>query len=108
MDSNGYPVVETNDRGGYFDLSPVDKGEAAREAIVFALQQMGFHVEASHHEVAAGQHEIDFKHDCALATADNILMLKSVTKQSRSSMDCTLPSCPNPSSEQAAQECIFT
>jgi glutamine synthetase len=80
MDSNGYPVVETNDRGGYFDLSPVDKGEAAREAIVFALQQMGFHVEASHHEVAAGQHEIDFKHDCALATADNILMLKSVTK----------------------------
>jgi glutamine synthetase len=80
MDANGYPVVETNDRGGYFDLSPVDKGEAAREAIVFALQQMGFHVEASHHEVAAGQHEIDFRHDCALATADNILTFKSVTK----------------------------
>lgn len=80
MDANGYPIVETNDRGGYFDLSPVDKGEAAREAIVFALQQMGFHVEASHHEVAAGQHEIDFRHDCALATADNILTFKSVTK----------------------------
>ena len=80
MDANGYHIVETNDRGGYFDLSPVDKGEAAREAIVFALQQMGFHVEASHHEVAAGQHEIDFRHDCALATADNILTFKSVTK----------------------------
>ncbi|KLU38797.1 MAG: type I glutamate--ammonia ligase [Limnochordia bacterium] len=80
MDDNGYPVLETNDRGGYFDLSPVDKGEEAREAIVFALQQMGFEVEASHHEVAAGQHEIDFKYDHALATADKILTFKYVTK----------------------------
>ena len=80
MDANGYPMLETNDRGGYFDLSPVDKGEEAREAIVFALQQMGFEVEASHHEVAAGQHEIDFKHDHALATADKILTFKYVTK----------------------------
>lgn len=80
MDASGYPVLETNDRGGYFDLSPVDKGEEAREAIVFALQQMGFEVEASHHEVAAGQHEIDFKYDHALATADKILTFKYVTK----------------------------
>lgn len=81
MDANGYPVLETNDRGGYFDLSPVDKGEEAREAIVFALQQMGFEVEASHHEVGAGQHEIDFKYDYALATADKILTFKYVTKK---------------------------
>src|SRR5690554_5294033 len=80
VDANGYPLLETNDRGGYFDLSPVDKGEEAREAIVFALQQMGFHVEASHHEVAAGQHEIDFKYDNALTTADNIHTFKYVTK----------------------------
>ncbi|NLM38614.1 MAG: type I glutamate--ammonia ligase [Firmicutes bacterium] len=77
---DGYPILETNDRGGYFDLSPLDKGENAREAIVFALQKMGFHVEASHHEVAQGQHEIDFKYDHALRTADNILTFKYVTK----------------------------
>lgn len=80
MDNDGYPILETNDRGGYFDLSPLDKGEEAREAIVFALQQMGFHVEASHHEVSPGQHEIDFKYDHALRAADNIHTFKYVTK----------------------------
>lgn len=77
---DGLPLIETNDRGGYFDLSPVDKGEAAREEIVFALQNMGFLVEASHHEVAPGQHEIDFKYEEAVTTADNISTFRNVTK----------------------------
>lgn len=79
-DSTGMPLLETNDRGGYFDLSPVDLGEAAREEMVFALQNMGFHVEASHHEVAPGQHEIDFQYADAVTTADNISTFRNVTK----------------------------
>lgn len=79
-DDDGFPILETNDKGSYFDLSPVDKGEAAREAIVFALQTMGFNIEASHHEVAPGQHEIDFKYEDALSTADNITTFRFVTK----------------------------
>ena len=79
-DDKGYPIIETNDKAGYFDLSPIDRGEAAREDIVFALEKMGFQVEASHHEVAPGQHEIDFKYDYALTTADNITTFKYVTK----------------------------
>lgn len=79
-DENGNPTTNTNDKGGYFDLSPVDLGEEARRDIVLALQKMGFEVEASHHEVASGQHEIDFKYEPALHTADNIATFKFVTK----------------------------
>ncbi len=79
-DEEGSAIIETNDRGGYFDLSPVDKGEAAREEIVFALQNMGFCIEASHHEVAPGQHEIDFQYADVITTADNISTFRNVTK----------------------------
>ncbi len=79
-DQQGNPIMETNDTGGYFDLSPLDKGEEARESIVFALQSMGFEIEASHHEVAPGQHEIDFKYDDALSTADNVATFRFVTR----------------------------
>jgi glutamine synthetase len=74
------PTTITNDKGGYFDLSPVDLGENARRDIVLALEEMGFDVEASHHEVAPGQHEIDFKYSEVLRTADNIATFKFVTK----------------------------
>ena len=57
-DANGEPIVDTHDQGAYFDLTPVDRGEEARRDIVLALEQMGFEVEAAHHEVAPGQHEI--------------------------------------------------
>src|SRR5687768_4861747 len=66
------PTTVTHDVGGYFDLAPMDLGEDARRAIVDVLEQMGFEVEASHHEVAHGQHEIDFRYADALRTADNI------------------------------------
>jgi glutamine synthetase len=77
---NGEPTTETHDSGGYFDLTPVDLGEDVRREIVLALEQMGFHVEAAHHEVAPGQHEIDFRHDDALVTADNVSTFRFVVK----------------------------
>jgi glutamine synthetase len=77
---NGEPTTETHDSGGYFDLTPVDLGEDVRREIILALEQMGFHVEAAHHEVAPGQHEIDFRHDDALITADNVSTFRFVVK----------------------------
>ena len=77
---DGQPTTETHDSGGYFDLTPVDLGEDVRREIVRSLEQMGFHVEAAHHEVAPGQHEIDFRHDDALLTADNVSTFRFVVK----------------------------
>ena len=74
------PTLETQDQAGYFDLSPVDLGEDARRDMVLSLEAMGFEIEASHHEVAPGQHEIDFKYDNALATADKIATFKFVVR----------------------------
>ncbi|MDQ3949822.1 MAG: type I glutamate--ammonia ligase, partial [Gemmatimonadota bacterium] len=74
------PATVTHDVGGYFDLAPMDLGEDARRAIVDVLEQMGFEVEASHHEVAHGQHEIDFRYADALRTADNIATFRFVVK----------------------------
>jgi glutamine synthetase len=77
---DGQPTTDTHDSGGYFDLTPVDLGEDVRREIVLALEQMGFHVDAAHHEVAPGQHEIDFRHDDALITADNVSTFRFVVK----------------------------
>jgi glutamine synthetase len=77
---DGEPTTETHDAGGYFDLTPVDLGEDVRREIVLALEQMGFHVEAAHHEVAPGQHEIDFRYDDVLTTADNVSTFRFVVK----------------------------
>ena len=79
--ADGRPSTETHDVGGYFDLAPVDQGEEARRAIVDVLEQMGYEVEAAHHEVAHGQHEIDFRYADALRTADNISTFRFVVKQ---------------------------
>ncbi len=79
-DSKGKATVDTNDQAGYFDLSPVDLGEHARRDIVMALQEMGFEIEASHHEVGPGQHEIDFKYADALTTADRIATFRLVVR----------------------------
>jgi glutamine synthetase len=80
-DASGDPVVDTHDSGGYFDLTPVDRGEDARRDIVVALEAMGFEVEAAHHEVAPGQHEIDFKYGDAVVTADKVTTFKLVVKK---------------------------
>jgi glutamine synthetase len=77
---NGQPTTETHDKASYFDLTPVDMGEDVRREIVLALQTMGFQVEAAHHEVAPGQHEIDFRYDDVLTTADSISTFRFVVK----------------------------
>ncbi len=79
-DARGEVTLEVNDRGGYFDLAPNDLGENCRRDIVLTLESMGFEIEASHHEVAPGQHEIDFKYANALTAADNIQTFKLVVK----------------------------
>ncbi len=76
----GGAATLTHDVGGYFDLAPMDRGEDARRAIVAMLEQLGFEVEAAHHEVAHGQHEIDFRYADALTTADNIATFRFVVK----------------------------
>ena len=80
MGPNGESSTVTQDVGAYFDLTPVDLGEDARRAIVDVLEQMGFEVEAAHHEVAHGQHEIDFRYADALTTADNIATFRFVVR----------------------------
>lgn len=79
-DDNSQPTTITHENAGYFDLGPVDYGENARRDMVLTLEDMGFEIEASHHEVAPAQHEIDFKYDEALATADNIMTFKLAVK----------------------------
>ncbi len=79
-DEKGYPTTVTHDNAGYFDLGPVDLGEDARRDMCLTLEAMGFEIEASHHEVAPGQHEIDFKYGDALTTADNIMTFKLAVK----------------------------
>ena len=79
-DEEGKPTTKTNDEAGYFDLGPLDHGEGTRREICLALEQMGYEIEASHHEVAEGQHEIDFKYADALKAADNIMTFKLAVK----------------------------
>ncbi|WP_373231531.1 type I glutamate--ammonia ligase [Cohnella sp.] len=79
-DEKGNPTTELNDQGGYFDLAPTDLGENCRRDIVLVLEEMGFEIEASHHEVAPGQHEIDFKYAPAIKAADQIQTFKLVVK----------------------------
>jgi glutamine synthetase len=80
LDVNGEPTLELNDNGGYFDLAPTDLGENCRRDIALELEEMGFEIEASHHEVAPGQHEIDFKYASALRACDDIQTFKLVVK----------------------------
>lgn len=79
-DENGEPTDVTLDKGGYLDILPLDKGENIRREMALCLEEMGIHVESSHHEQGPGQNEIDFKFSDALSTADNMLTFKSVVK----------------------------
>lgn len=80
VDGEGRPTLKTHDKAGYFDLTPVDLGENARRSIILTLEEMGYEVEASHHEVAPGQHEIDFKYSDALDMADKIVTFRFVVR----------------------------
>lgn len=80
-DEHGQPILKVQDQASYFDLSPVDRGEEARRDMVLALREMGFEVETSHHEVAPGQHEIDFRYTDCLRTADNVVTFRFVVRR---------------------------
>src|SRR5436190_11958000 len=90
------PSTITHDVGSYFDLAPADLGEDARRAIVDVLERMGFEVEAAHHEVAHGQHEIDFRYAEALKTADNITTFRFVVKYVAQTFGLTASFMPKP------------
>lgn len=79
-DENALPTTITYEQAGYFDMGPLDFGENARRDMIMTLEAMGFEIEASHHECAPAQHEIDFKYDEALVTADNIMTFKLAVK----------------------------
>lgn len=80
-DENGKATTQTHDSGGYFDLTPIDRGENARREIVEVLEYLEYEVEAAHHEVAYAQHEVDFKYGEALMTADNIATFRFVVRK---------------------------
>lgn len=80
-DAGGNVTTSTHDSGGYFDLTPIDKGEEARQSMVDILEEIGFEVEAAHHEVAPGQHEIDFKYEEALKAADHIATFRFIVRK---------------------------
>src|SRR5213083_816400 len=80
LDAKGDPTTETHDRGGYFDLTPVDRAEEIRRLIIKDLTSIGLEVEAGHHEVAPAQHEIDFQYAEALQTADNLATFRFIVR----------------------------
>ena len=80
LDDHGNPTLDFNDNGGYFDLAPVDGAEDCRRDIVLELEKIGFNMEASHHEVAPGQHEINFEFENALEACDSLQLFKLVIK----------------------------
>lgn len=79
-DEDGIPTTVTHEKGGYFDVGPLDLGENARRDMVLTLEEMGFEILSSHHEIAPAQHEIDFRYDEALVTADHLMTFKMVVK----------------------------
>ena len=79
-DEEGHPTTQTRETGSYFDISPLDMGENVRRDIVLNLEDMGFCVEASHHELAPAQHEIDLEYGDALKTADDIMTFRMAVK----------------------------
>ncbi len=80
LNDEGLPTTVTHEKAGYFDVGPLDLAENVRRDIVLNLEDMGFEMEASHHEIAPAQHEIDFHYDKGLKTADNIMTFKMAVK----------------------------
>ncbi len=95
-DEEGRATTTTHDNGGYFDMAPKDLAQDVRGDIIYGLDEMGFEVEASHHEVAEGQHEIDFKYDDALTTADNIATFRVAVRALAAQHDLHATFMPKP------------
>jgi len=95
-DEDGRATTTTHDSGGYFDLAPKDLAQDVRGDIIYGLDEMGFEVEASHHEVAQSQHEIDFKYDDILSTADNVATFRAVVRAIAAQHDLHATFMPKP------------
>ncbi|NGM68139.1 type I glutamate--ammonia ligase [Natronolimnobius sp. AArcel1] len=95
-DEDGGATTNTNDAGGYFDVAPKDLASDVRRDIIYGLEDMGFEIEASHHEVAEGQHEINFEYDDALATADNVATFRTVVRAIAAQHDYHATFMPKP------------
>jgi glutamine synthetase len=95
-DEDGHATTKTNDHGGYFDLAPKDLASDVRRDIIYGLESMGFEIEASHHEVAQGQHEINFEYDDALTTADNVGTFRTVVRAIAAQHDYHATFMPKP------------
>ena len=96
QDEDGYATTDFADQGGYFDLAPKDLASDVRRDIIFALEDMGFEIEASHHEVAEGQYEINFEYDDALTTADNVATFRTVVRAVAAQHDLHATFMPKP------------
>lgn len=94
--AQGKATTETHDAAGYFDLAPLDLGEECRREIVQVLEALGFEIEAAHHEVAPGQHEIDFKYGSAVSTADNLATFRYVVRRVAGDMGLHATFMPKP------------
>ena len=79
-DEEGRPTTKTHEMAGYFDVAPIDLAENVRRDIVLNLEEMGFEIESSHHEIAPAQHEVDFQYEKGLKAADNLLTFKMAVK----------------------------
>jgi glutamine synthetase len=95
-DEDGNATTKFGDKGGYFDLAPKDLASDVRRDIIYGLEEMGFDIEASHHEVAQGQHEINFTYDDALSTADNVATFRSVVRAIAAQHDLHATFMPKP------------
>jgi len=95
-DEDGEATTVTHDSGGYFDLGPKDLASDVRRDIIYGLEDMDFDIEASHHEVAEGQHEINFTYDDALTTADNVGTFRSVVRAIAAQHDLHATFMPKP------------
>jgi len=95
-DEEGHATTEHSDHGGYFDLAPKDLASDVRRDIIYGLEEMGFEMEASHHEVAQSQHEINFEYDDALSTADNVATFRTVVRAIAAQHDLHATFMPKP------------
>ena len=95
-DEDGRATTETSDAGGYFDVAPKDLASDVRRDIIYGLEEMDFEIEASHHEVAQGQHEINFEYDDALSTADNVATFRTVVRAIAAQHDLHATFMPKP------------
>jgi len=89
-------AFKPSDMRGYFDYDPYDINEKMRYTIAQYCDAMGIEIEALHHEVAYGQHEVDFRYDEAVNSADNTITIKTIIKTVAAQNECVATFMPKP------------